>query len=113
MGLGTTVRPEWESGVRWTSVWDDAKISEAHVRQRDISSEIAHLVVETEIASAQKSTAAITVAYGHGSRKVTAARDVELKAGVNHIDLPIDIAHPELWNPNGTAARRCTPFKRN
>ena len=92
-------------------VWDDAKISEAHVRQRDISSEIAHLVVETEITSAQKSTAAITVAYGHGSRKVTASRDVELKAGVNHIDLPIDIAHPELWYPNGYGSQAVYAFQ--
>jgi beta-mannosidase len=82
-------------------VWDEAKISNLHVRQRDINSEIAHLVVESEITSAQKNTATVTVDYQQGGKKVAVSREVELNAGVNHIELPIDIAHPELWYPNG------------
>jgi len=82
-------------------VWDDAKISNLHVRQLDINSEIAHTVAETEITSAQKSAATVTVDYEYGGKKASTSRDVELNPGVNHIDLPIDIAHPELWYPNG------------
>ena len=82
-------------------VWDDAKISNLHIRQLDINSEIAHTVAETEITSAQKSAATVTVDYEYGGKKASTSRDVELNPGVNHIDLPIDIAHPDLWYPNG------------
>ncbi|MGA2919770.1 MAG: glycoside hydrolase family 2 protein [Candidatus Sulfotelmatobacter sp.] len=82
-------------------VWDDAKISHFHVRQLDINSEMAHLVVETEITSAQGGAASLNIDYEYGSKKTTTSRDVELNPGVNHIDVSIDIAHPELWYPNG------------
>jgi beta-mannosidase len=92
-------------------VWDDAKISNLHVRQRDISTEIAHLVVETEITSEQKATATITVGYEPGGQKGGASRDVELTPGVNHIELPIDIAHPDLWYPNGYGRQAAYTFQ--
>ena len=82
-------------------VWDDAKISNLHVRQQDINSEIAHLVVETEITSAQKGAATLSIDYVYGGKKATTSRDVELNPGLNHIDIPVDVAHPELWYPNG------------
>jgi beta-mannosidase len=82
-------------------VWDDAKISNLHVRQHDISSEMAHLVVETEITSTQKITAFVSIDYDYSGKKATATRDIELNPGLNHVEIPIDIAHPELWYPNG------------
>ncbi len=110
----------WDWGPRfvlsgiWRPVtldaWDDAKISDLHVRQRDISADTAHLVVETEITSAQKGPATIALDYEQGGKKASAARDVELSAGINHIDLPIDIAHPALWYPNGYGAQAVYKF---
>ena len=101
----------WDWGPRfvlsgiWRPVkldaWDDAKISNLHIRQLDINSEIAHTVAETEIISAQTRAANVTVDYEYGGKKASTSRDVELNSGVNHIDLPIDIAHPDLWYPNG------------
>jgi beta-mannosidase len=82
-------------------VWDDAKLANVHVRQRDINSDVAHLVVETEINADQKTTATVTLDYEHKGKKATASREVVLNAGVNHIDVPIDIAHPDLWYPTG------------
>ena len=82
-------------------VWDDVKISNLHVHQLDISSESAHLMAETEVTCAQKGVARITVDYEQNGRKSSTSRDVELNLGVNHIDLPIDIPHPDLWYPNG------------
>ena len=82
-------------------VWDDAKISNLHVHQRDVSSEMAHVVVETEITSTQKTAESVTVDYESGGKKVSASREVELNVGVNHVDVSIDIAHPDLWYPNG------------
>ena len=92
-------------------VWDDAKISNLHIRQRDVSSESAHLVVETEITSAQKGAATVTVDYEQGGKKGSVSRDVELGPGVNHIDLPIDIAHPDLWYPNGYGRQTVYAFR--
>jgi beta-mannosidase len=101
----------WDWGPRfvlsgiWRPVrldaWDDAKISNFHVRQQDINSEVAHLVVETQITSAQRSAASLSIDYDYGGKRVTTSRDVELNAGVNHIDVPIDITRPDLWYPNG------------
>jgi hypothetical protein len=68
------------------------------VRQRDVSADLAHLIVETEITSAQKTTAKVTVDHERGGQKASVSRDVELKPGLNHIDLPVDIVHPEQWD---------------
>ncbi|HVZ18493.1 MAG TPA: glycoside hydrolase family 2 protein, partial [Terriglobales bacterium] len=102
----------WDWGPRFVTsglwrpvkldLWDDAKFDNVHVRQRDITSEIAHLVVETEIQAVQKGNSTVTVEYsGDNGKKTTVSRDVELVPGVNHVDLPIDIAYPDLWYPNG------------
>ena len=82
-------------------VWDDARISNFHVRQRDITPDMAHLTVETEITSTQKTTASVSIDYDYSGKKVTISRDIELNPGLNHVEVPIDIAHPELWYPNG------------
>ncbi len=91
-------------------VWDDAKISNFHVRQLDINSEVAHLSIETEITSAQKGTATVTVDYESGGKKGSASREVELISGLNHIELPIDLAHPDLWYPNGYGRQAISIF---
>ena len=101
----------WDWGPRFVTsglwrpvkldLWDDAKFANVHVRQRDITADMAHLVVETEIQAAQKGNATVTVQYGDNGKTLSGTRDVELVQGVNHIDLPIDIAKPELWYPNG------------
>jgi len=113
----------WDWGPRfvlsgiWRPVkldlWDDAKISNVHVRQRDISADLAHLVVETEITAAQAGKGKVSVEYGLGGKTASASREVELKAGENHIDVPIDIAHPELWYPNGYGSQPLYTFRVN
>ncbi len=82
-------------------VWDDARLANVHVQQRDISPDIAHLVVETEIDCTRKAMGSVIVDYEGNGKKATVARDVEFNPGTNHIDLPIDIARPDLWFPNG------------
>jgi len=82
-------------------VWDDAKLTNVHVRQRDVSADTAHLVIETEIDSAQRATAAISIDYQQNGKNVTATREIALNPGTNHVDLPVDISRPDLWFPNG------------
>ena len=101
----------WDWGPRFVTsgiwrpvkldVWDDVKLANVHVRQRDISTDFARLVIETEIESSQKTNATVTVEYGENGKPSTISRDVQLNQGVNHIDLPLDIPHPDLWYPNG------------
>ncbi|MGA7573084.1 MAG: glycoside hydrolase family 2 protein [Terriglobales bacterium] len=92
--------------------WDEAKISNLHIRQLDIHSEIAHTVAETEITSAQASAAAVSVEYEYEEgKKVSSSRNVDLHAGVNHIEVPIDIARPELWYPNGYGRQAMYVFR--
>ena len=82
-------------------VWDDAKLANVHVRQRDVTADVAHLVIEAQIDSTKKGAGSLAVDYEQDGKKAAVARDVEFTAGVNHIDLPVDISHPDLWFPNG------------
>ena len=82
-------------------VWDNAKLANVHIRQRDVSAELAHLVVETEVECGQKTAATVSVDYEQNGKKTTVSRDAELEAGLNHVELPVDVAHPDLWYPNG------------
>jgi beta-mannosidase len=82
-------------------VWDNAKLATVHIRQADIKAAVAHVVVETEIESGQRAAASVRVDYQQNDKKATVSREVELEAGVNHVDMPVDIARPDLWYPNG------------
>lgn len=111
----------WDWGPRFVNsglwkpvkldVWDDAKLSAVHVRQRDVSADVAHLVFETEVESDVKTNATVTVDYGENGKKATVSRDVQLDPGTNHIDLPIDIARPDLWWPNGYGKQAMYSFR--
>ena len=107
----------WDWGPRFVTsgvwrpvkleVWDDARISGLHIRQRDVTAEVAHLVAEVEVTAAGDVAAEVTVEASHAGRKTAHA---QLHAGVNHIDLPIEIAKPELWYPAGYGAQPIYEF---
>lgn len=82
-------------------LWDDAKLSDVHIRQRDISADTARLVLDTEIASAQRTAATLSVEYDNKGKNASFSRDVTLNPGLNHVDIFFEIAHPELWYPTG------------
>jgi beta-mannosidase len=94
------------SGV-WRPVhleaWDKARIADFAIRQRDVSTEVAHLDAEVEIEAANSSggPASVMVKYLDEGKAVTLARRVDLHAGRNVIDLPIEIQRPKLWYPAG------------
>jgi beta-mannosidase len=92
---------------------DEARLSNVPVRQRDVSIDLAHLVVETEITSELKTTAKIAVDYERSGQKASTSHDVELNPGLNHIDIPVDIAHPALWYPNGYGSQPIYAFRVN
>lgn len=101
----------WDWGPRlvtsgiWRPVklelWDRARISDLHVRQRDISAEVAQLTVEVEITVTEALSAKVNISYVQRGKKNDISRAVQLVPGLNHIDIPIEISKPELWYPNG------------
>jgi beta-mannosidase len=91
-------------------VWDDVKIANLHVRQRDVRPQVAHLVVEAEVTAAADVSAVISVDYVHGNDKGSVSRNVVLSAGTNHIDMPIDVVKPDLWYPTGYGAQPMYKF---
>lgn len=111
----------WDWGPRfvtsgiWLPVrleaWDGARISNLHVRQRDVSAAVAHLDVQVEVLASADEAAEVTVHYGRtraGGRAGAVdrvARRVRLHPGTNRIDLPVGIDHPALWWPAGSGAQ--------
>jgi len=91
--------------------WDEARISDLHIRQRDVTTNIAHLTGEVEVTAAADVAAEVTLQYEEAGRAVRVTRPVELHAGVNHVDLPVEIRQPKLWYPIGYGEQPLYVFK--
>ena len=101
----------WDWGPRfvtsgiWRSVtlelWDTARISDLHIRQRDVNADLTHLTVEVEVTAAENVTAKLALDYVHRGKQQELSRTVALRAGVSHIDIPVEVNKPELWYPAG------------
>ena len=111
----------WDWGPRFVTsgvwrparleAWDNARVSNVHIRQLDVSSSVAHLLAEVEVTAATSGNATVSVEYTLGSGKaIGTARSVQLQDGVNRIALPIDIANPSLWYPAGYGAQPIYKF---
>lgn len=87
------------------AIWDEARISDFYVHQKDISPQVAHLDLQIEVTASADSPAKITVDYGYGDRKNSVTRKMDLHSGVNKIDVPVEIDHPSLWYPAGYGAQ--------
>ena len=101
------------SGV-WRPVhleaWDEARISDLHIRQLDVTATLAHLNGEVEVIAAEDATAEVSIHYAQAGTPVEATRGVSLHPGLNHIDLPLEIAKPDLWYPSGYGAQPLYTF---
>ena len=91
--------------------WDEARISDLHLRQRDVTAAVAHLLGEVEVTAAAEAAADVTLQCQAGGPPVQAMRRVELHAGVNHVDLPIEIDQPKLWYPAGYGGQLLYTFE--
>ena len=110
----------WDWGPRFVTsgiwrparleIWDDARIADLHIRQRDVSAAVAHLSAEVEVLASTEVTAEVTVQYERAGRRDQVARRVALHAGLNHVDLPIEIGRPDLWWPTDMGAQPLYAF---
>ena len=101
----------WDWGPRfvtsgiWRPVqleaWDKVRIADFAIRQRDVSSEVAHADAEVEVESASAGSARVSVQYTDNGKPVTLSTVANLHAGRNIIDLPVEIRQPKLWYPAG------------
>jgi beta-mannosidase len=101
------------SGV-WRPVhlegWDEARISNLHIRQLDVTTAVAHLNGEVEVTATENATAEVSIRYSQGGKPAASTRSVLLHVGVNHIDMPLEIAKPDLWYPAGYGAQPLYTF---
>ncbi|MDR3674231.1 MAG: glycoside hydrolase family 2 TIM barrel-domain containing protein [Acidobacteriota bacterium] len=90
--------------------WDEARISNLHIRQLDVTAAVAHLNGEVEVTATENATAEVSIRYSQGGKPGASTRSVSLHVGVNHIDLPLEIAKPDLWYPAGYGAQPLYTF---
>ena len=110
----------WDWGPRFVTsgiwrparleAWDAARISNLHIAQLDVTAKVAHLSAQVEVTATEGATAKVTLDYTHAGKKVELSRSVELHPGLNHVDLPIEIASPQLWFPAGYGAQPLYQF---
>jgi beta-mannosidase len=81
--------------------WDAARISDLHIRQRDVTAVVAHITAEVDVTAAENATADVILQFHESGQPVQVMRTVEFHPGVNHVDFPIEIRRPQLWFPTG------------
>ncbi|MGA9071663.1 MAG: glycoside hydrolase family 2 protein [Terracidiphilus sp.] len=106
----------WDWGPRfvtsgiWKPVrleaWDNARIADFAIHQRDVTKDVAHLDAEVEIETSVATTTRVVVNYWGSGEAIAGmlpfvSANVSLHAGRNIIDLPIEIQKPKLWYPAG------------
>lgn len=93
----------WDWGPRlvtagiWKDVklnfWNNAKLQNIKIEQKNISKEVANLVFYTEVFVEKEGQYNVSVDNNF--------KDFNLKKGKNSIEIPLDIKYPKLWQPNG------------
>jgi len=93
----------WDWGPRlvtagiWKDVklnfWNNAKLENIKIEQKNISKEVANLVFYTEVFVEKEGEYNVSVNNNF--------KDFNLKKGKNLIEIPFDIKYPKLWQPNG------------
>ena len=104
----------WDWGIRlatsgiWRPVtlelYDAARIEDYFVHQEAISKDLAKVNNVLEVKSVatvpQQAEVVLTYFYKDGA-KVTEQKSITLQPGCNKISMPVEIANPHLWMPNG------------
>ena len=104
----------WDWGIRlatsgiWRPVhlvyYDVAAIEDYYVRQASVTEELAkvenQLAINNITSTPQKAEVTVSYSYKDGE-KTTKQKEVTLQPGANEINIPIEIANPHLWMPNG------------
>jgi beta-mannosidase len=101
----------WDWGPRfvtsgiWRPVkleaWDEARISNLHIAQKDVTAKVAHVTSEIEVIASIDAPGRLTLDYVHRGKKLEVSQEISLHPGINRFDIPLEIDNPELWYPAG------------
>ena len=101
----------WDWGPRFVTsgiwrpakleAWNEARISNFHIAQRDVAPRVAHLTAQVEVTASADAAGKLTLDYLHKGKKVEVSQTIEVHPGINHFDIPLQIEGPELWYPAG------------
>ncbi|MCY0968044.1 beta-mannosidase [Chryseobacterium wangxinyae] len=96
----------WDWGPRlvtagiWKDVklnfWNNAKLENVKIEQKNISEQLANLVFYTEVFVEKEGKYHVGINSNF--------KDYSLTKGKNVIEIPFDIKYPKLWQPNGFGA---------
>ena len=107
----------WDWGPRYVTegiwrpirveTWDALRIENFHVQQETITKTDAAVNAEFNIEAGRGTPASLEVTYGPlaGTAFPAVRQSVQLVPGLNRISVPIHIANPKLWYPNGYGAQ--------
>ena len=107
----------WDWGPRYVTegiwqpirveTWDALRIENFHVQQETITKTDAAVNAEFNIEAGRGTPASLEVTYGPlaGTAFPAVRQSVLLVPGLNRISVPIHIANPKLWYPNGYGAQ--------
>jgi beta-mannosidase len=90
--------------------WDADRISNFHIAQRDVTAKVAHLTAQVEVTASEDGTGSVLISYAHAGRKMEVPRSFTFHAGVNHVDVQLEIPNPALWYPAGYGAQPLYQF---
>lgn len=85
----------------WLEAWDDARIGNVFIRQKKVTKAQADISGIIEVEAGSDIPAATLNICDPSTGKSYAGMKVSLKKGINKIELPFSIRHPELWWCNG------------
>ena len=104
----------WDWGIRlatsgiWRPVtlelYDAARIEDYFVQQVSVDKDLAKVnnILEVKSVANAPQQAEVTLVYSYkDGEKVTERKMVTLQPGCNKVNLPVEIANPHLWMPNG------------
>ncbi|SEM86857.1 beta-mannosidase [Luteibacter sp. UNCMF331Sha3.1] len=102
----------WDWGPRivtlgiWRPVrlesWDAVRVADFHIAQQSVDADAAKLAAQFDVRADKAGTLTLAVAWtGPDGRQGVEKRDVPVKAGENHVEVPVAIDRPQRWWPVG------------
>jgi len=115
----------WDWGPRYVTAgiwralklesWDALRVSDFNIRQRGLSDDSARLDAELQIDSDRAENIAVELAVRDSDGKSLEAvkQRAKLRAGSNTLTLPVVLANPRRWWPNGYGRQDLYTFSAN
>lgn len=95
----------------WLEAWDAARIENVFIRQKHVTKTSAGISGIIEVEADKDIPAAVLTISDNITGKSYARLTVNLKKGLNKVELPFTIKHPELWWCNGLGKPHLYQFK--